>query len=220
MKLRLRPLAAILLASSTVLSGCAAMNFIGAFGNEMERNKKIEVLAQYEGLENRTVAIIVHADPSILFAFPAATTTIAGNVAYRIQSNVKGVSVLAPATVIQWQYQTPAWTTLPYGQIAEELGVERVVLIDMYELRLNPPGNQYMWEGVAAANVGIIERESADPDAFAATFDVKASFPNDEALPRESSSPQNIQTGLMTRFVQRSAWLFFTHLEDKYPDKK
>ncbi len=210
-----------LLLSTSLLggSGCAIFNLAGAVGNEIERNKKIEVLAEYEGLENRTVAVIVHADPSILFSFPTATTTIAGNVAFRIQREVKGVSVLAPATVIQWQYQTPAWTTLPYGQIAEELGVERVVFIDMYEFRLNPPGNQYLWEGAAAANVGIIEREGIESDAFAATFDVKATFPTGDALPRESSSAQNMLTAVMTRFVQRTSWLFYTHLEDKYPDK-
>ncbi len=203
-----------------LISGCAVMNLVGAVGNEIERNKKIEVLAQYEGLENSTCAVVVHADASTFYEFPNVMLDVAGNVAFRIQTNVKGVSILAPATVVQWQYQTPAWTTLPYGQIAEELGVDRVVVIDIYEFRLNPPGNQYLWEGVAAANVGIVERDGLDPDAFAYTFDIRVSFPNQEGIGRESASAQAIQTGLLTKFVQKAAWLFFTHIEDKYPDVK
>ena len=202
------------------LGGCWVPGLIGALGNEAERHKKIEVLAQYEGLQDRTVAVIVHADASTLYEHPTAAAMILGNVAFRIQSNVKGVSVLAPATVLQWQYQTPSWATLPYGQVADELGVDRVVFIDIYEFRLNPPGNQYVWEGLAAATVGIIERDGVERDTFSGSFDVRAIFPTTEdPLPRESISEANMQNGMMTKFVQECSWLFFTHLEDKYPDK-
>lgn len=218
---RRRRLAAGLALTAIALTtgGCVIANGLGAIGNEIERNKKIEVLAEYEGLENHTVAVLVHADASILYEYPNVTLDASGNIALRIQQEVKGVSVLAPATVIQWQYQTPAWTTLPYGQIADELGVDRVVVVDIYEFRLNPPGNQYVWEGAAAANIGIVERDSVDPDAFAATIDVRTNFPTQMGLTRDTLSGQAVLTGLLTRFVQKSAWVFYTHLEDKYPDK-
>lgn len=210
--------AAIATTALVAATACAPLNALGVIGNEIERNKKIEVLAEYEGLENRTVAVIVDADASVRYEFPTMTTTIAANVAYRVQTNVRGTSVLAPATVAQWQYQTPAWTTLPYGQIAEELGVDRVVLVEIYEFRLNPPGNKYMWDGAGSATVSIIEREHPEPDAFAENFDIRVNFPGGEARPRESLSPQLMFQGLMTRFTQKVAWLFYTHLEDKYPD--
>ncbi len=210
----------LFLAAATIsIGGCAIANLAGALANEAERNKKIEVLAEYEGLENKTVAVVVHADAATLFEYPNVVLDVAGNVALRIRENVRGVSVLPPAAVIQWQYQTPAWTTLPYGQVADELGVDRVVVIDIYEFRLNPPGNQYIWEGAAAANVGIIERDGLDPDAFASTHDVRIQFPNQEGLTRENLSGQAMLTGVLTKFVQKSAWLFYTHIEDKYPDK-
>jgi hypothetical protein len=213
--------AAILLAATVVASGgCFIANLAGAIGGEIERYKKIEVLAQYEGLENKTVAVIVHADAATLYEFPAVAQTVAANVAFRIQQNVRGVSILPPAAVAQWQYQTPAWSTLPYGQIADELNVDRVVLVDMYEYRLNPPGNMYLWEGVAAANVGVIERNGLDPDSFAATFDIRVRFPTQEGIGRESASAADIQTGVLTKFVQKCAWLFYTHIEDKYPDAR
>jgi hypothetical protein len=212
--------ASLLAATVFVSGGCFVANLAGAIGGEIERNKKIEVLAEYEGLENKSVAVIVHADAATLYEFPSVAQTVSGNVAFRIQQNVRGVSILPPAAVAQWQYQTPAWSTLPYGQIADELNVDRVVLIDMYEYRLNPPGNMYLWEGVAAANVGVIERNGLDPDSFAATFDIRVRFPNQEGIGRESASSADIQTGVLTKFVQKCAWLFYTHIEDKYPDAR
>ena len=212
--------ASLLAATVFVSGGCFVANLAGAIGGEIERNKKIEVLAEYEGLENKSVAVIVHADAATLYEFPSVAQTVSGNVAFRIQQNVRGVSILPPAAVSQWQYQTPAWSTLPYGQIADELNVDRVVLVDMYEYRLNPPGNMYLWEGVAAANVGVIERNGLDPDSFAATFDIRVRFPNQEGIGRESASSADIQTGVLTKFVQKCAWLFYTHIEDKYPDAR
>jgi len=216
-----RTLAAGLLATAVLAGGgCFVANLAGAIGNEIERNKKIEVLAEYEGLENRTVAVVVHADAATLYEFPSVAQTVASNVAFRLQTNVRGISILPPASVATWQYQTPAWSTLPYGQIADELNVDRVVLIDLYEYRLNPPGNMYLWEGVAAANVGVIERNGLDPDSFAMTFDVRERFPKKEGIGRESATAGDIQTGLLTKFVQRCAYLFYDHIEDKYPDAK
>ena len=64
-----------------------------------------------------------------------------------LQQNVEGVSVLSPEHSLAWQYRTSNWSLLPYGDIAKSLGVTRLIIIDIYEYRLNPPGNRYEWEG-------------------------------------------------------------------------
>ena len=42
----------------------------------------------------------------------------------------------------------------------------RIVYLDVYEYRLHPIGNSWIWEGLCAANVGVIEADSFDPDLF------------------------------------------------------
>jgi len=216
-----RTAAASLLAATVFVSGgCFVANLAGAIGGEIERNKKIEVLAEYEGLENKSVAVIVHADAATLYEFPSVAQTVSGNVAFRIQQNVRGVSILPPAAVAQWQYQTPAWSTLPYGQIADELNVDRVVLVDIFEFRLHPPGNRWIWDGMAGASIGIIERDSLDPDAFVEEYSVAVKFPDVADLSRESAQEDAIQTGLVAKFTQTVNKLFYDHLVDKYPNKR
>lgn len=200
------------------LSGCFVGELAGAIGQNIERYKKIEVLPEYYGLENKTVAVVVQCDASILYEHASVYGTIAMNVSRRIQDNVPGAKVLDYRTVMQWQYQTPTWSMLPYGEIAKELGVERVVFIEVYEFRLNPPGNRYLWDGVCAATLGVIEQDGWDSDSFAKTWDLTAKFPDMQGVGRESATASAIQMGVLAKFVDEATWLFYRHVEDKYPD--
>ena len=111
------------------------------------------------------------------------------NVSKRLQENVEGIKVLDFRQVMQWQYQTPSWSMLSYGEMAEELGVERVVFIELYEFRRLPPeGNSYLWDGACAATLGVIEEDGWDPDSFAKTWEIGVKFPDIQGVGRESAN--------------------------------
>lgn len=213
--------AALVIATATAqaIPGCAATNLFGGLAQNYEYSKQIEVLPKYDDLVNKTVAVIVSVDMQLLYEDPSLAAKIADGVARRIERDVEGARLVPAGTVLAWQYRTPHWEALPYGDIANQLNVDRVVYIDLYEYRLNPPGSSYEWEGVAAANVGVIERGGILADVFADSFHVVANFPKEKYLTRESASRQTIEYGLLSEFIKRSAWLFHTHLEPKYPDK-
>ncbi len=215
---RLRALCAAALGLSLLgAPGCIA-GAIGAIGQQIERGKKLEVPAAYDGLEDNTVAVVVNADYATLVEHPGVVGNITANVAVRIRQFVKGASVTPPAEVMQWQYRTPQWRALPYGAIAKELGVKRVVYIDLYEYRLHPTGNSYLWDGVAGAHIGVIEADGLAPDEFVYTTSIVERFPNKEGVGRESARAEDIERGLLTKFIQKTSWLFFRHIEDKYPN--
>lgn len=201
------------------VGGCQFGQLAGAMLQADEYQKLVDTPPRYAGLENKTVAVVVQADMATLYEFPDMAANIAGGVSGRIGRDVPGAQVLHPTVVLNWQYRTPQWNVLPYGEIAEQLNVDRVVFIDVLEFRLNPPGNRYLWDGVCIGRVGIIERESIDPDTFVETIDISAKFPNMEGVGRESATPAQIQTGLLAEFIKKTAWLFHQHLEPKYPDK-
>jgi len=210
-----------LLAAAVALAlsgtGCIA-GAVGALGQQIERGKKLDVPAQYDGLDAKTSAVIVNADYATLVEHPALVANVTANVSARIKAYVKDSSVLPPGQVLDWQYRTPQWRALPHGEIAKELGVDRLVYIDIYEYRLNPVGNSYIWDGVAGANIGVVEADSLSPDEFVYTTNVVARFPNKEGIGRESARREDIERGLLTLFIQRSSWLFYRHIEDKYPE--
>jgi hypothetical protein len=216
---RTRAVVVVLLAAILPAGGCGMERLVGGMLQNAEYQTVIEVHAAYPGLENMTVAVLVDVDLGTLYEHPDVLLTIATNLSLQIQANVPGVQVIAPSYVTEWQYRTPLWNAMPYGEIAESIGVDRVVFIDLYEFRLHPPGNRWLWEGVCAANVGIIERDGLDPDSYADVFNVESAYPDITGLGRESAEGSQIQTGLLTLFIQRATWLFYPHFEPKYPDK-
>lgn len=203
-------------ATVLALGGCIA-GAVGAIGQQIERGKKLDVPAAYDGIDGKTCAVIVNADYATLVEHPAVVKNITANISARIQQYVKGATVLPPATVLAWQYRTPQWRAMPYGEVAKELGVDRLVYIDLYEYRLNPTGNSYLWDGVAAGNIGIIEADGLAPDEFVYTTNIVAKFPDKEGIGKESARREEIELGLLTLFIQRTSWLFYRHIEDKYP---
>jgi hypothetical protein len=212
------PLAAV--ASLSMLGSCGIFGIASKVGEAIEAEKKIEVLAKYRGLENKTVAVVVNADRGTLYDFPTVVPQVAFNIAMGIQQHVSGAKVMSYRESLAWCYKTPSWTTLPLGQVVDDLGVERVVYVDLYEFRLNPPGNRWLWEGMAGANIMILEKESLDPDAAAETYEMVVRFPDQKDLSRESAREADVQLGLVARFTQSVSKLFYDHMEDKYPDKK
>ena len=60
--------------------GCFIAQLAGAVGQNIERYKKIEVLAEYDGLIDKTCAVVVQCEPSILYENGSVYGTIAMNV--------------------------------------------------------------------------------------------------------------------------------------------
>ena len=207
-----------LLAISTTL-GCSVIAFVGAGKQAIEDQKLIEVPAIYS-LENKSVAVVIDTDMAILFEHQMVASIIAVAVAGRINENVPNVEVLHPDIVANWQFQTPQWAAMPAIEIAEALKVDRVIYIDLQEYRLNPPGNQELWEGRSAAVIGIIEADGYEQDGFVETFNIDVVFPRrPSVLTRYEASGADIEMGLLNEFIKQTSWLFYFHIEPKHPDR-
>ena len=201
------------------LGGCAIASLIGAMAQEHEYQKLLDMPPQYDGLENKRVAVLVDADLSTQYQHPLLVDKVTGGVTMRLARDVPGAKLVPPNIVVQWQYNTPQWNAMPMGQVAETLQVDRIVYIEIFEFRLNPPGNSYLWEGVCQATVGVIERDGIAPDSFVETMTVRAEFPPLEGVTRQSVRGEEIEYGLLQEFIKKTSWLFHRHLEPKYPDK-
>jgi len=214
-------LAGSVFAAALLANGCAPINMVGGMAQNFEYQKKIEVPALYTDLANRECAILVDMSMGLMYEQPYLAGQLALGVGNAIHKNVEGCSVLNPEHALAWQYRTSNWSLLPYGDVAEALDVERLIIIDIYEYRLNPPGNRYEWEGVAAANVRVVEADenSFDPDTPAEEYNVIARFPDDQAVVAFNTPRDRIEAGLLLKFVQQVSWLFYDHIEPKYPDR-
>lgn len=217
-------------------NGCAIGALVGAVGSEIERNKKIEVLAQYDDFEGMTVAILVDVDPMTMYEHPSLVSNITQGIVTSFRRNVPSARVMPAELSLQWQYSTPGWNAMAFGDMAEsiqknniraygpdgDVRIDRIIHVEIVEYRLNPPGNRYEWDGVCAANVRVIENDegSYDPDFAALDVSVVAKFPDQSGVGWESASADRIALGLLVKFVEETVWLFYDHEEWKYPDRR
>ncbi|MBT4766764.1 MAG: hypothetical protein HOO04_00205 [Phycisphaerae bacterium] len=204
----------------TILGGgeAAAIGAAGAAQN-FEYQKLIEVLPRYDGLEHHSVAVLVDAPLDLQYTKPELLDQVAGGLMSRLQEHVPNIKMLHPMQVRNWQFTTPQWNAMAFGEMVEELGVDRIVLVDIQEFRLHPRGNRWLWEGVCRASVGVIERDGYDTDSFADLWEVSSQFPDIEGLDRDSATEWEVQTGLLSEFIKQTSYLFYTHIEPKHPDK-
>lgn len=202
-------LALVLLLSMTSL-GCEAGRFIAnAFG---DGQRTVQVKAQYTGLENQTFAVLVATDEYTTFTYPAAAGAIGRSVTADIASSVPGSKPMDPQQVLQFQKQNPYWITIPYGQLIQRLGVDRLVIIDLVEFTLREPGNAHVWQGQMVGNIGVAEAGANNGNALSFTSIIKARFPDDSSrVGVLDSDDKTIQLGLVSDFTRKTVNLFRDH---------
>ena len=194
------------------LAGCEGLGFIaGIFKNDAIRYKSVD--AAYEGLSDRRVAVLVAADDYALFRFPQSTVRISHAVSQQLADHLTGLRLSKPDELDAFQKRNPYWTTRRYSTLMQELGVDRLVLIDVNEYRTNEPGNEAIWQGVIDAYVSVYEADAADPDNRVFEQQVRTAYPDASRFGEVKGSEQSVEQGMLDLFSRDVAWLFYDHKE-------
>lgn len=201
------------------LAGAPGCQLLGYTMTTLERTGSHDVSAEYEGLVDKRVAIVVDADKLIQANFPRLVAELTASVAARLstESNITMV-MIPPAKILRYQLDNPRWAAKPYDELGAALGADRLIIIDLYEFRLHEPGNQWVWSGIAAARVGVVEADGPVPEEFIYTNDLSVDFPDLQGTGPEQYSAAQIAAVLRKRIVDRIIWLFFEHEEKNMMD--
>ena len=213
-------LSALALAFVLALGGCKVAGFAAVTYDNYQRSGTHRVAEEYKGLAAKSWAVVVIADRSIQAETPDLLPWMTRQICERLTKEQPkiGASGMAPAErVLRYQYDHPTWAAMPYGELAKALTVDRLIIVEIIEYRLNEPGNQYLWSGLATGNVGVIESESATPDEFAFEKPISVRFPDGESFGPTDYDRQTVATRLGGRFIDRATWLFYSHDEPNVP---
>jgi len=198
----------MLLASA---SGC---ELAGVIASGIEETGSHTVFAEYHGLEGKSFAVVVDVDRSILGRWPLIAGEIATRVDADLSANTEASGHVPPADVIRYQQTNPRWHLMERAELAEALGgVDRIILIELYEFRTNEPGNRYVWDGLAAGSVAVLETDGPFPEEFAFQRPISVRFPDDSGRGPNDFSALQVASVLVQRFSQRVSWLFYDHEE-------
>lgn len=217
--------AALALLTGSVLIGALAgsgCNIVGGLAGGMaesyKRNSTHEVEAEYAGLEGKSFAVVVQADRIIQADYPEVIAKLTIDISDILAQNSGATGFVPGAMVLDYQFNHPRWITMTPSQLAKEFGVQRIVYVDIAEYRLNDPGNQYVWQGVAAAQVAVAAADGALPDEFVFQKQVRVKFPDKEGVSPTEMSRSLVNSALVKRLTDRAAWLLYTHEEPYYPE--
>ncbi len=177
------------------------------------RTGKHEVEAEYTGIKGHTFAVVVSVDRMIESGNPGTTTRLNQRINDRLIQNASPSYAIPSADLLSVLYNTPQWIAMPRGEVAEMLGVERLIVFELIEYTLNEPGNQYIWDGTAAGYVTVYEADSGFPDDPVFEKAISVKFPDSSGFMRTDIPEAAVTSELSNRLINRVSWLFYTHEE-------
>ena len=195
------------------MSGCIVGAAIGGMAESYHRTGTSEIDAEYEGIQGKSFAVVVSADRVIEGNNPGISARINQRVNDRIIQNAGPSFAIPSADLLTVLYNTPQWPAMTRGEVADMLGVERLVVVEIVEYRLNEPGNKYIWDGSASCIVSVYESDSPFPDDPVFEKAIRVSFPDTSGLMRTEIPEAAVNTELANRITNRVSWLFYTHEE-------
>lgn len=212
---RYKALAAILISVLALLSipGCIIGAAIGGMAESYKRTGTSEIEAEYLGLEGHSFTVVVSADRLIEGNNPGISARINQRVNDRLIQNANASFAIPSADLLTVLYNTPQWPAMPRGEVASMLGVERLIVVEIIEYRLNEPGNKYVWDGSASCMVSVFESDSGFPDDPVFEKAIRVAFPDSSGLMRTEIPEAAVNTELANRITNRISWLFYTHEE-------
>ncbi|MFP4106507.1 MAG: hypothetical protein ACLFVU_10510 [Phycisphaerae bacterium] len=156
-------LIAIVLSATAVLPGCVAGRWLGYVFAPSSNTKKVP--AEYEGLENSKVAVIVDIEQKTLFGHEGLPRELIQIINRDLTRNVKGVTTVEPARVIAYQAAYPEWRGEDRTKIARDLEADNLLYVTIIEFSTLEPGSVNLVRArlVAEATVwkaGLPEREA------------------------------------------------------------
>lgn len=208
------PLLFSLILLALAASGC---NWMGWTAQTLtgDGKQRSQVTAEYRGMENKSVAVIVAASEYTLFEHPGAPVAISRAVSHQLATDIKGVKLTDPQQIAKFQYDNPYWITMTNGQLLQNLKVDRIIYIDLTQFSTHEPGNTYVWRGVVVANVSVAEANAKNPDNFTYQRLVNVQFPEDRPVGLLNSDDQTVQLGTLRLFGAAVSNLFHDHEEVK-----
>lgn len=204
--------ASLALAMLAASSGCEA---IGYFAQAIDSETDVEFVAKYDGLNGKRIAVLVDAPLDTQYEHVTAVPALCDYISAGLKETSDGARILPPNYAVAYQANNINWPSMDIGDLAKALGVERLVIVDLVEYRLQAPGNSYLWDGVLVGDINIFEADGADPTTPVFSERVKVRYPSEDGVERDKAPAATVEQGLQIKFAQDTVNLFRTYTRKK-----
>lgn len=199
--------------TALAIPGCFIPAAIGGMAESYHRTGKSEIPAEYTGLSGKSFAVVVSGSRMMEGEHPGLTARLIQRINDRLILNANPSYAIPSGDLLTVLFNTPQWPAMTRGEVAEMLGVERLVVVEIIEYTLHEPGNQYLWDGVGSVLVSVYESDSGLPDDPIYEKAIRVTFPDSRGFMRTDLPESAVTTELSNRLVNRVSWLFYDHEE-------
>jgi len=207
------PVLAAVLATLATLAASPGCNLIGAVAVVTARDKEVRVDAAYRGLAGQRVGVLVAADDATFFRFPQATRRVHEAVVIGLANALPEATLMTPAAAEDYVQRNPYWATRRPATLMRELGVSRLVTVDLNRYATHEAGNRSVFRGIINANVSVCEADGVDPDNRAFDREVAAQFPDARTeFGVVNGDEAQIEAAVLSAFSTEVANLFHDHI--------
>lgn len=184
-------------------------------------NKSVWVHKRSDVLDGQSVAVLVTVPDNVSNQLDASHL-MAGMIAKHLNKEAKNVRMLRPDRVKEYCEKHPYWFMSPPTVHAQQLGVDRLLLVDLSVLRGHAPGNPDVVQGMASGVVHVYGHDASDTSQSMFSTQMKSQYP----LPRKNSigmpegfggthTSSRMEYRAMELFSWYTAGLFFDHEEER-----
>lgn len=197
------------------LGGCVAAGFLAA------AIPPTPVAAAYKGLAGQSVGVMVWTDRSVRIDYPLIQLDVANIVQANLAAAQKDKKddlklttfPVEPRSIVRFQRENPGLEARPITEVAGELGVSRLIYIEITDFQTRPTAELELFRGTVTGSVRVVEvdangvgRIGFQEDKITVTFPKKG--PPEGVL---NSSDVRMYQGVLSEFATQVAWRFFTH---------
>jgi len=187
---------------------------IGGCGMGGGAQQAYPVPAEYLGLANKKVAIVVFAMPATVDEFSGSREEISAFIINQMHQHMPTTNVMDPQRVIEWQNNTINWFGLSEMDIGKHFQVDRVLSIQILEYSTKKTIGYSDLQGHIRAQSKIVEVDAPDRKSQTPwTGVVNVTWPQDRPLDPTQTNENAVRQRVLELFSTELVRYFYDHGE-------
>jgi hypothetical protein len=182
--------------------------------------------AEFEGLKDHTVAVVIFASETTQYEYPWAVMNLSAMISSNIVANVEGAKAISPQKISAYQRKNLHWMEMDKTKLCKALKADYVLYVSLIEFSTAEKGYIDTLRGTVNGEISIYDGSKREDDARIWISDnLIVKFP-EVAIMRTARNEAGIRSGVLRKFSDELAKKFYTYkvdseeLDKKKRDKK
>jgi len=176
------------------------------------------VEAEFEGLEDKKVAVVIYTDQRTQYEFPDLNLTLSSAISGRIEDNVDGVEIIPPTKIARFQDENIYWDEMDKTELGKALGADYIVFVPLEEFSTRLPDSAYLYRGRVTCQPTVHDVSKPLRQSRVHEFEkIRVVYPEHEPAGLATDNDRQIRAKTEQIFADRVAWKFYDHDEEIKP---